>query len=291
MTFRTLGEASNIITLTPGQQLNFLQFPNDTSIVMTFYINNSTSLPPSNAPGISLSNASISVSLTDWKYGNTNTFELDVYRFGKYIENYPINNIILTNNFPVNVEIFYQYVIKEYSAYYSPLIQDLTQLQLAPSIITDSLTGGTNFRFFGGLSSISFANFPSGAQFYILDQQGVGTSSTSSGTALIPWTSTYTEPLNAPALGGIEDSTVYSFAIDSTTTGLPGSATISNEDVNFIEMDFFSPLSLSTTSLSIPLVYDSTANDFKASGTQTLSAYATYFTAVPARGANVILST
>ncbi len=290
MAYKTLGEASDTITIPAGQQINFLNFPNNTSIVLTFYINNAKDLPPNNSPGINIENANVAVSLTDGRFGNTNQFELDVYRFGKYLENYPINNIVLKNNFPLDIQIFYQYVIKEYSEYYSPLIQDLTQLQLTPNIQTDSLTPGTNFRFFGDLSTISFSGFSLADTFYILDQQTVGTSSTSTGHVIIPWTNFYSSTYSPPALGGTNDNTLYQFSVDSATQSLPSSATLTYADANFIEMDFFSPLSLSATSLSMALVYNTASNDFSVTGTQTLSAFATKFNAVPARGANVLVT-
>ena len=217
---KTIGEYETTITIDAFQTTTRIAaLPNNTLAVATIYIYNTQDLP-TNSPD------TVDLVVTDWTNGNVSTFELNQFKYGKYIENYPISIITISNNYPVAVQIYVQYIVKTYNPYLSPLIQDFTQLELVPTIIAQGYTGGTNFRFYNSLSNISFSGFSIGDLFYILDQQVLGTSATSTGYVTVQWTSVYTLNIGVSALGTAEDSTSYVFNVDSTTQALPSSAAI-----------------------------------------------------------------
>ena len=281
---KTIGEYETTITLTPFQTTTRIAaLPDNTLTVATIYIYNTQDLP-TNSPD------TIDLVITDWTNGNVSTFELNQFKYGKYLENYPISIITISNNYPVSVQIYIQYIVKTYNAYLSPLIEDFTQLELVPTIITQGYTGGTNFRFYNSLSNISFSNFNLNDLFYILDQQVLGTSSTAAGYVIVPWTSTYTLNIGVSALGTAEDSTSYVFNVDTTTQSLPSSATQSNASMNWVVMDFYSSMTISSTPSTIVLTYNTTTNTWEGTATQTISAYAAKLTSIPAQLAVISLN-
>ncbi len=275
---QTIGSEQQVITLEPLQSLdNYIIFPPDTMIVATFYINNQQDIP-AGATG------NITILLTDARSGHTSKLILNSYIYGKYIENYPATNISFTNNYNVEIEIYFQYTLKQYSKYANPVIQDLTQLLLIPTVIVNSLTPSTNFRYYGSLNNTNWSNMPIGATFYVLDQQVYGTSSTSAGYVQIPYTANYTENINVSALGAAEDANLYYFTVDSTTLKLPGSATQSNAVLNWLKMDFYSPLYIVYTTQTFNIIYNSSLNAFTLSTNTSLNvkSVALYMQNIPA---------
>lgn len=281
---KTIGEYETTITIDAFQTTTRIAaLPNNTLAVATIYIYNTQDLP-TNSPD------TVDLVVTDWTNGNVSTFELNQFKYGKYIENYPISIITISNNYPVAVQIYVQYIVKTYNPYLSPLIQDFTQLELVPTIIAQGYTGGTNFRFYNSLSNISFSGFSIGDLFYILDQQVLGTSATSTGYVTVQWTSVYTLNIGVSALGTAEDSTSYVFNVDSTTQALPSSATQSKATMNWVVMDFYSSMTISSTPSTIVLTYNTTTNTWEGTATQTISAYAAKLTSIPAQLAVISLN-
>lgn len=281
----TLGEYETTLTIPPGQQ-NYVvaTFPPNTVISTTYYIANTTDIPTG-------STDEFVVGWTDWTNAQHSSVNLDSYKYGKYMENYPLQQITVSNNFPVTIQFYLQYIIKSYYEYYSPDVQDLTQLQLNTVIVTEGLTGGTNFRFMNGISSISFTGFPASSLFYILDQQIIGTSISAAGTGKIPWTAQYSEQLSVAAVGYNEDINVYSFNVDSTTSALPGSVSNTNSTWNWIVMDFFSPLAITPVTVSgTAIYYNSTSGEFEADIVTSETNCAYYFNAVGAPFTNLTVS-
>ena len=254
---KSIASEQTIITIKPGETLNNLYiFPDNTMLVATFYINNQQDIP-------SGSTGNITISLTDARSGHNSQITLNSYIYGRYLENYPVSSISITNNYTVEIEIYFQYTLKEYSPFANPVIQDLTELLIIPTVLVNSLTGGTNFRYYGSLSNTNWSNMPIGASFYVLDQQVYGTSSTSAGYVQVPYTANYTENINVSALGASEDANTYYFIVDSTTQQLPGSATQSNAEMNWLKIDFYSPLYIKYTTQTYNIIYNSTNNDFE----------------------------
>ena len=262
---RSISSEQLLVTLSPNQTINnYMIFPPDTMLVATFYINNQTDIPAG-------STGEVKILILDSKTGHSSVITLNSYVYGKYIENYPMTNITFTNTYSVDIEIYFQYTLKDYSKYSNPVIQDLTELLLIPNVVTNSLTGGTNFRYYGSISDFSFSNFSVGDTFYVLDQQVYGTSSTSAGYVKVPYVSNYTENINVSALGAAEDANLYFFTVDSTTLDLPSSVTTSYAEMNWVKIDFYSPLYISYTTQTLDIVYDSTTNEFTLSTGSDLS--------------------
>jgi len=261
---KSIASEQTIITVEPGETLNNLYiFPDNTMLVATFYINNQQDIP-------SGSTGNIIINLTDSKSGHNSQITLNSYIYGRYLENYPISSISITNNYTVEIEIYFQYTLKEYSQFANPVIQDLTELLIIPTVLVNSLTGGTNFRYYGSLSNTNWSNMINGASFYVLDQQVYGTSSTSAGYVQVPYTANYTENINVSALGASEDANIYYFTVDSTTTQLPTSATQSNASMNWLKMDFYSPLYIKYTTQTYNIIYNATNNDFEVASNTSL---------------------
>jgi len=261
---KSIASEQTIITIEPGETLNNLYiFPDNTMLVATFYINNQQDIP-------SGSTGNIIISLTDSRSGHNSQITLNSYIYGRYLENYPVSSISITNNYTVEIEIYFQYTLKEYSQFANPVIQDLTELLIIPTVLVNSLTGGTNFRYYGSLSNTNWSNMINGASFYVLDQQVYGTSSTSAGYVQVPYTSNYTENINVSALGASEDANIYYFQVDSTTTQLPTSATQSNANMNWLKMDFYSPLYIKYSTQTYNIIYNSTNNDFEVASNTSL---------------------
>ena len=275
---KTIGSDQSTITLQSLQQIsNFIIFPPNTMVVATFYINNQQDIP-SGASG------NVIISLTDSLSGTVSNITLDNYVYGKYLENYPITNITLKNTYAFQIEIYFQYTLKEYSEYSNPVIQDLTELLLIPTIILNSLTATTNFRYYGPINNFITTNFNIGNTFYILNQQVYGSSSTSAGYVQVPYTSNYTENINVSALGAAEDANLYYFTVDSTTKGLPGTATQSNAILNWMEVDFYSSLYIKYTTTTFDIIYNSITNTFGLASNTSLSvtSVALYLQTLPA---------
>lgn len=262
---KSISSEQTIITLQPNQQLtNYMIFPPDTMIVATFYINNQQDIP-SGATG------NVVISLTDARSGQTSQILLNSYVYGKYLENYPATNITLINNYNVQIQIYFQYTLKQYSEYSNPVIQDLTELLLIPTVIVNSLTASTNFRYYGSINNFSLANFNIGDSFYVLMQQVYGTSSTSAGYVQVPYTANYTENINVSALGAAEDANIYYFTVDSVTKQLPGSITQSNAVMNWVQIDFYSPLLIQYTTQTFDIIYNAATNTFSLAANTSLN--------------------
>ncbi len=259
---KSIASEQLIITLQPGESLNnYMIFPPNTMVVATFYINNQQDIP-SGATG------DIEISIIDSTTGYNSQITLNSYVYGKYLENYPITNVSFKNTYNVEIDIYFQYTLKQFSKYSNPVIQDLTELLLIPTVTVNSLTSGTNFRYYGSINDFLTTNFLVGNTFYVLDQQVYGTSSTSAGYVQVPYTSNYTENINVSALGAAEDANIYYFTVDSTTLKLPDSVVASNATMNWIKVDFYSPLYITYTTPTLDIVYNSTLNAFTlASGT------------------------
>jgi hypothetical protein len=144
------------------------------------------------------------------------------------------------NTYSIDITLYIQYTIIQYSPYYSPVIQDLTQLILTPNIITNSLTGGCNFRYYGPISGLIMANFPIGTAFYVLDQQVEGTSDVTAGSVQVPWANNYTENINVAAAGAAEDNNTYAFITDATSQQIPNNVLSSNAKMNWVKVDYYS---------------------------------------------------
>ena len=279
--FTTLGEYENTITLPANSTNQLIQsFNNDTSVVMTIYIENPLEIPLG-------ATQNVTMQVQSWQNGLNAVMTLDQYNYGKYFENYPIGSFYLQNNFNVPITIYIQYIIKSYYEYFSPLVQDLTELTLTQRTLTGCLTAGTNFRYYGGISGFSGTNIPLDAIIYVLDQQVSGTSGSAAGSVTVPWTASYSEHLTTPALGAAEDNSDYIFQVDSTTQALPGNVTSSNATMNWAEVDFWSPITISNTVGSEAITYNTTNNDWECSTTFSYSAYSTYMTSLPAKAATI----
>ncbi|MGC8580664.1 MAG: hypothetical protein ACP5MB_11525, partial [bacterium] len=111
-----------------------------------------------------------------------------------------------------------------------------------------------------------------------------GTSSTSAGYVTVNWTSTYTETYDVAALGANEDPTLYVLTVDSTTQQIPSSVISSNAVMNWVAIEYFSPLNITYNSTTFPIVYNSTTNTFGVSSSSSLSftANSAYLNSVPA---------
>ena len=262
---KSISSSQQIITLQPGELLNnYIIFPPKTMVVATFYINNQQDIP-SGATG------SILLTIIDSNSGQSSQITLNDYVYGKYLENYPMTNVSFKNTYNVVIDVYFQYTLKEYSKYSNPVIQDLTELLLIPTVIVNSLTAGTNFRYYGSINDFVTTNFNIGDTFYVLDQQVYGTSSTSAGYVQVPYTSNYTENINVSALGAAEDDNIYYFTVDSTTQELPTSIVSSNAEMNWVKIDFYSPLYISYTTQTFDIVYNSTLNAFTLSSGSSLT--------------------
>ncbi len=253
---KTIGSVQTKITILAGETLNnqFI-FPEKTMIVTTFYIDNSADIP-------SGSKGNLQINMSNALSGQNSVIHLTAYNYGKYIENFAVNTISFANTFSVDIVLYFQYTLKTYSIYANPVIQDLTELLLIPTITTNALTGATNFRYYGSISNFIMSSFAIGSKFYVLDQQVEGLSSTSTGSVQVPYTTNYTENINVSALGAAEDSNIYSFTTDTITQLIPTNITNNNAVLNWIKVDFYSPIALSYTSTTFPITYNSTLNLF-----------------------------
>ena len=271
--YAVIGENEKTFTLQPNQTTPIqISFNPQTLISGTIYIENTQDIPLGDTTD------SIKVSFVDWRNGLESHFNLTSYNYGKYIENYPIQYIYLTNSFPVSMTIYFQYSIKKYYEFYTPVIQDLTQLTLAPSIVTPQLEGGTNFRYTDSLAKLDFSNFPLGVTVYITNQYFASTSSTTTGSVTVPYTATFTENMPVGALGVASDQNIYPIVIDTTTQKLPDSATSTDATETFLQMDFFSPITVTFTAKTFDITYNSDTNTFGFADTFTVQTTATYFT-------------
>ncbi|MGC8580431.1 MAG: hypothetical protein ACP5MB_10300 [bacterium] len=269
-------------TTTP---LQVLAFNPDTLFSGTIYISNTQNIPLGATQNIMLY-------FLDWKNSVMNTLTLDNYKYGRYFENYPIQTIAFVNNYPVDLNIYIQYSIKKYYEFYSPVVQDLTQLQLTPSIITPSLLGGTNFLFSNSIANLNVSNIPLNSTIYVIQQQVYGTSSTAPGSVTISWNGLLTLNLPVSALGTYTDSNEYPVVVDSTTQALPGSVTSTNASLNWVQVELFSPIAIKTTTNSIPIIYNSKTNTFALASSASISAstYAVYMPSLPAAFCQYALS-
>ncbi len=275
---RVLGEGEETITLPPfSDNVLVAQFPVDTTISATIYISNTEDIPYGTPDKVKLT-------IVDWTNSQQSTFSLDSYNYGKYIENYPIQFIYIQNGMPSTMQIYFQYIEKEYYEYSLPVIEDLTQLQSQIVYVTEGLIPSTNFKFAGPISNLDMSNFPIGTTFYLIDAQLYGTSSSNAGYVTVKWTSTYTETYDVGALGANEDPNLYVLTVDSTTQQIPGSVTSSYADMNWVAIEYFSPLNITYSSTTFPIVYNPTTGTFGVSSSSSLSftANSAYLNTVPA---------
>jgi hypothetical protein len=275
-----LGEAEQELTIPANSASTmYFSFQSQTLISTTFYIENTSNIP--------LTGTILTMNIVDWRTSQQNIFNLTAYRYGEYIENYPIGQIFIQNVSNAAVQLYIQYTIKQYSDVFNPTIQDLTQLVLVPSVITQSLTPTTNFRYFGALLNLTMSGFPIGGTIYVLDQQVIGTSASASGFIGVPWTSNYTEPINVAALGASEDDAEYIFTVDSTTIQVPTNITATNAVMNWVNMDFFSPLGITITSGNSAILFNASTGEFECDNNISLSYWATYLPALGAPLTNI----
>jgi hypothetical protein len=276
---KTLYSGQDVITVGANSTTqNLLIFPPNTLVSATFYIENPQDIPTG-------STMEFVISMSSWINGSTTKINLDSYNYGKYFEDFPMSNINLINNFPVAINLYYQYSVKQYGDYFNSVVQDLTQLLFIPNVTTAALTGGTNFRYYGTIANLNLSGSPSlptGTQFYVLDQQIIGTSSSVTGSVSVPWTTSYTENINVAASGASEDSNTYSFTVDADTLGIPGNVTSTNAIMNWVKMDFYSPLSVTLTNGSVNIVYNATTNEFEMDDAVSVSYYSSYLNFVGA---------
>ncbi len=240
----TLGSYETTLSL-KANQTNFLwsSFTPNTALSGTIYLSNTSQIPLGSTQNVNLT-------FVSWIDGQQSVISLDNYKFGIFVSNLPIGNLYIQNNYPVQISLYIQYTLKQYSDLLAPSIQNLTQLSLQPVVITPTLSAGTNFRFQGVLNNFVSSAIPLSTSFYVLDQQAIGTSSTATGSVSIPWVSNYTETLSVPALGSSEDNTTYSFVCDSITHNLPTSATQTNSSVNWVVIDYSTNLAIANFTIS-----------------------------------------
>jgi hypothetical protein len=275
---KVLGENELTITLPPFSENTLIaSFPVDTTVSFTLYIQNTTDIPYGTSDKVELT-------IVDWLYSQQSEFSLDSYNYGKYIENYPVQYIYMQNNMPTTMQIYFQYIIKQYYQYSLPVIEDLTQLQTQNIYITEGLIGGNNFKFAGPISSLNMANFPIGTTFYLLDAQIYSTTSASTGSVTVKWNSTSTFVYQVAALGVNEMATLWTFTVDSTTQGIPGNTTSSDAALNWVVIEYFSPLNITYTTQTFPLIYNSATNTFQVASNSSLlvNANSSYLNTVPA---------
>lgn len=279
----TLGEYSKTITLTPNQEsLLLIQMLPNTMISLTMYISNLADVPIG-------STNTIDFTLSDWTNGLTSTFTCDNNSYGKILSNFPVATIVATNNFPVSIQLFIHYIIKDYDSTATPEFSDILVQQFPATITTNALTAGTNFRYFGTLANLNLSGMPAGESLYILDQQVYGTSSTVAGYVTVPYSGTETITINCPALGTTDWTTEYLITTDTTTQSVPGNATSSNAVMNWVVMDFNSPIAASFTTITTQTLgyyagnYFEILNGAATTGTITSS----YLTAVAAAFATI----
>jgi hypothetical protein len=250
-----VGESEVTVSIPPFTNYTLAMFPPDTQISATLYISNSNDIPYGTTD-------KVKVMIVDWKDSQESTFNLDSYNYGKYIVNYPLQYIYIYNGMPVTMSIYFQYIEREYYEYNYPSIEDLTQLQTQLVYVTSALLPGTNFKFASALSDLKMSDFPLNSTFYVLDFQLYGTSSTSAGSVSLSWNSTSKYTINVGALGVNEDANTYTYTTDSTTQTIPGNATSTDAVANWVVVEYYSPLNITYTKSTIPIVYDSTTETF-----------------------------
>ena len=226
----------------------------------------------------------IQLYLTTWDTGVTTKLQLSQYQFGLYIENMPIGLITIINTTTVTVSVYVQSTTKQYAEPYNTAFQILTQLIFQPTTVTQTLTGGTNFRYQGSLANISMSSMVTGTTFYILNQQVIGTSGSAAGYVTVPWTATYDETLTVASLGAASDTNLYSFTTDSSSQGIPGNVTSSNASMSWVVVDFYSQLSLTVSDNTVAIVYNGSNSDFECSTTETVTCVSTTMSNVAAPG-------
>ena len=266
----TLASEEKTVTVSAGAQLQPVYTGTSNTLTsMTLYISNAYALASNNL---------LDIYVTTWDTGVTTHLQLGQYRYGLYVENMPVGNISITNNTSVTVQVYLQTTLKQYAEPYNTAFQILTQLILLPTVVTQTLTGGTNFRYQGAISGLTFntGTFPNGQTFYVLDQQVIGTSSSAAGSVSVPWSSKYTENLSVPSLGSSEDSTLYALVADSTTQLIPSNVVSTNASMNFVRMDFYSPMNETLTNGNVNIVYNTSTQEFECDDNITASYYSTY---------------
>ena len=282
--YAVLAEKELEINLSANSSMgNTISFKPNTLVSLTLYIENTNDIPLG-------STNNVTVSYIDWKYSTESNYTLDDYKYGRYFENYPIQSISFQNNYPVQITIYLQYILKQYFDFYSPVVNDLTQLQLTPSIVTPQLMGGTNFRYYGTLANMNLSKFPIGSTSYLMNQQVVGTSGTSTGSVSVPYTDIFTENLSVGALGTTQDTNEYPIVTDSTTIQVPSNVTSTNATMNWVQLDFYSPVALTVTSSSVPIIYDNITGTWVSNTPITINANAKYLPIVPAVGALITIT-
>lgn len=275
---RVLGESEQTITIEPfSDQILLASFPPNTTVSMTLYISNTNDIPYGTPD-------TVKVMIVDWTNSQQSTFELTSYNYGKYIENYPIQYIYVQNGMPATMILYFQYIIKEYYEYSMPVIEDLTQLQTQLIYITEALIAGTNFKYTGPIANMVMSNFPIGTTIYQLDIQVYSTSSTAVGNVSFDWSATFSYMIQVGALGVNEDANLYTITCDSTTQKIPTSVTSTNAVCNWIAIEYFSPLNITYTQKTYPIVYNSATNTFGLAANTSLSmnANSSYLTTVAA---------
>lgn len=259
-----LGESETEVNIPPFTNYTLAMFPTNTLISSTLYISNTNDIPYGTTD-------KVKVMIVDWKDSQESTFNLDSYNYGKYIINYPIQYLYVYNGMPVTMTIYFQYIEKEYYEYNYPAIEDLTQLQTQLVYVTSSLLAGTNFKFAGALSDLNMSDFPLNSTFYVLDFQLYGTSSTSAGSVSLSWNSTSKYTINVGALGVNEDANTYTYTTDSTTQTIPTNATSTDAVANWIVVEYYSPLNITYSKSTIPIVYNATNGNFEVASDTSIS--------------------
>ena len=269
-----VGESEVTVSIPPFTNYTLAMFPPDTQISATLYISNPNDIPYGTTD-------KVKVMVVDWKDSQESTFNLDSYNYGKYIVNYPLQYIYIYNGMPVTMSIYFQYIEREYYEYNYPSIEDLTQLQTQLVYVTSALLPGTNFKFASALSDLDMSDFPLNSTFYVLDFQLYGTSSISAGSVSLSWNATSKYTINVGALGVNEDANTYTYTTDSTTQTIPGNVTSTDAVANCVVVEYYSPLNITYTKSTIPIVYDSTTETFGVSSSSlSITANSSYLNSV-----------
>ncbi len=278
---KVLGEKETYIILEPFSKNNIIaQFPPNTSISFSLYINNTSDIPYGTPD-------KVVCSYIDWTNSQQSVFNLDAYNYGKYFENYPVQYLYVKNNMPVTMKLYFQYIEKQFYEYSEPIIQDLTQLQLTNIYVTTSLLGGCNFKYAGLLSDLNMSTFPIGTLFYLLDFQVYSTSSTLTGAVTVPWVADYKINYQVGALGVNEDPNLYTFIADTTTQLIPSSTTSNNAIANWSMIEFYSNMSMSATDGSKAIVYNQTNKQYELIDNITTQCYSSILNNAYAVGADI----
>jgi len=223
------------ITLAPGTTKRF-DFPVPNLINCTIRIENSTQLSNSTV---------LKIYFENYDTHNVTYYTLTPDRYGVYIDNKPLDYIIFENLSPnLYIDVYFEYLLKEYFEPYEEAIQFITVIQTLPPPPSNQLFQGTNNRYTGTLSNATFLqSVPIGTPMAVRVINSISTSTTSVGIIEIPLAANLTyhadiAPASYAVYGQAQTGEIIVFNADSITNQLPASATQSNATVQDFIIDY-----------------------------------------------------